>query len=272
MLFSATDDLVLAHALADIADPIAMRYFRQPDVRSRAKPDGSPVTEADLLIEAAIRDHLLRYRPDDTVTGEESGSHGDGRRRWFIDPIDGTTAFLAGRPDWRTLIAVEDAGTITTGLVSSPALGGRWWATRGGAAWTRPSGDVPGSGDRPSRITVTATAMLGQATVALWPPAANLPEPLRAPVARLMAHPSQGRAPDGSGIRYGPLLVALGQLDAFLFAGAAPWDIAAMVAIVEEAGGRFTDLTGGRALDTAMAVFSNGRLHDQILGCLHAAG
>lgn len=274
-MFTSDDDLTLAHTLADTADAMATGYFRQPDLQRQIKADGSPVTEADRLVEAALREDLLRHRPGDTFVGEETGTRGHGGRSWFVDPIDGTRAFMAGLPDWRTLIAVEDAGTITMGLVSSPELHRRWWAIRTGGAWTRHNEDT-----RDVPLAVTETARLEQAAVGLWPVEANIPGPLRAAVNRLVARsaptgPQEGAAeqppPERStagGTGHGALLVATGQIDAFLFYGAGPWDLAAMVPIVEEAGGRFSDVTGRRSLDAPVALFSNGVLHEQILHCL----
>jgi histidinol-phosphatase len=272
-MLAGTDDLRLAHSLADTASAIAMRAFQQQRFRVQTKHDGSPVTEADRVIESALRARLLRQRPADTVVGEESGTHGGGARRWFIDPIDGTAGFVAGRADWRTLIATEEGGTIIMGLVSAPALHRRWWATHEGGAWTRRYDEATGPG--PTRLTVTGTSRLSQATVAIWPPVpAGRERSLRPSVARLMAgssRPEPQRSSPVHGCHHGALLVAAGQIDAFLFIGGGPWDIAAFASIVDEAGGRFSDVTGGRALDTRTALFSNGVLHEQILRCLHPA-
>ncbi|MGH8900588.1 MAG: inositol monophosphatase family protein [Egibacteraceae bacterium] len=294
-MFTAEEDLTLAHALADVADAIATRYFRQRRLEAQTKADGSPVTEADRLVEAALREQLLRHRPGDSFVGEESGAHGCGGRRWFVDPIDGTAGFVAGRPDWRTLIAVEDAGIIAMGLVSSPGLHRRWWAMRAGGAWTRRyvvklnSPDTPHAEgvshapDEPTPLQVTGTTRLERAKIAVWPVGANLPCSLLVPTARLAAlgaqsrqqkHTERQRSPDSStatGTRHGALLVASGEIDGFLLAGGRPWDLAALVPIVEEAGGQFSDMSGGRSLDAPAALFSNGMLHVQILRCLQEA-
>lgn len=278
-VFTSAQDLALAHALADT---IATGYFRQPLVHTQTKADGSPVTEADRLIEKALSAQLVRDRPNDSFVGEESGAHGHGRRRWFIDPIDGTASFAAGRPDWRTLIAVEDNDDITMGLVSTPALGQRWWATCSDGAWFQQSGD--GSDSAPAPLAVTDTRRLRRASVATWPLVASLPQPLRASGIRLAAHAAQLNPQGGmrpqppvtplatAQTNHGALLVAAGRLDVFLLAGCGPWDVAAMVPIVEEAGGRFSDITGGRALDAGAALFSNGVLHEEVLRCICRSG
>jgi histidinol-phosphatase len=114
------DDLTLAHRLADIAAAIATRYAGRADLTLSLKADGTPITAVDTLVEAALRDHLRLHRPHDAIVGEEWGTEGSGSRRWYLDPIDGTRGFLAGKPDWRTLVAVEAEGTIQMGLASSP--------------------------------------------------------------------------------------------------------------------------------------------------------
>ena len=256
------DDLTLGHGLADTADAISMRYFSEHRFRAETKPDGSPVAEADRLVEAAVRAQLARLRPGDAFVGEESGVHGGGGPRWLVDPIDGTRRFLAGHPDWRTLIAVEYDGLVTVGLVSVPALKQRWWAARGAGAWMQVGVDEPG------RLAVADTGRLADATFAMWPPAARLPPPLRGPAVRLVASCAAPRSPQGPAaqVSLGALLVASAQLDVFLLAGVGPWDLAAVVPIVEEAGGRFSDVRGGQALDAGPALFTNGRLHSQVLG------
>jgi histidinol-phosphatase len=111
-------DLAFAHRLADAADAIALRHFGSPGTSWRAKSDGSPVSLADEQIEHTLRNSIQRERPDDGVLGEEFGAAGCGPRRWIIDAIDGTASFLAGEPEWSTLIALEDDGTAVLGLVS----------------------------------------------------------------------------------------------------------------------------------------------------------
>jgi histidinol-phosphatase len=255
--------------MADLADEIAIRYFRDVGLRSFRKADGTPVTEADKAIEAALLEKLKCYRPEDAFVGEESGSHGGRGRRWYIDPIDGTASYMAGRRDWRTLIAVEEAGTILTGLVSSPMLYQRWWASRGDCAWTTRISS-PDESAQTTRLAVSHTNVLANAAIAMWPAITELPEPLRWGAARLPAHSMlpEAELPSSGGTRHGALLVAAGLIDAFLFVGMGPWDLAAMIPIVEEAGGRFSDLSGGRSLRTPAALFSNGVLHAQIQSCM----
>jgi len=132
------DDLALAHVLADTADSISMARFRALDLRVRAKPDMTPVSDADTAVEKALRAALARARPRDGMLGEEYGAReapaGGGTRQWVIDPIDGTKNFIRGVPIWATLIALMNGDEPVVGLVSAPALGRRWWAATGHGA------------------------------------------------------------------------------------------------------------------------------------------
>ena len=132
-------DLDLALELADLADAVSLARFRAVDLDVQTKPDRTPVTEADLAVERAIRDRLAEARPGDGILGEEFGTEGDSTRQWIIDPIDGTANFLRGVPVWGTLIALAVDGVPVVGVASSPAMGRRWWAARGHGAWTTAS-------------------------------------------------------------------------------------------------------------------------------------
>ncbi|HVE23986.1 MAG TPA: inositol monophosphatase family protein, partial [Sporichthya sp.] len=128
------DDLVLALSLADAADAITTARFRALDLRVEAKPDLTPVTDADRDTEQRLREILAVSRPDDAVHGEEFADTGNSRRRWVIDPIDGTKNFVRGVPVWASLIALMEGPDVLVGVVSAPALGRRWWASVGGGA------------------------------------------------------------------------------------------------------------------------------------------
>ena len=125
-----TDDLRLAHILADDADSLTMSRFGARDLTVSTKPDHSEVTDADLAVEDSVRRTLSRMRSRDAVHGEERADTGDGPRRWIIDPIDGTANFLRGVPVWATLIALSVEDQIVASVVSAPALKRRWWAAR----------------------------------------------------------------------------------------------------------------------------------------------
>ncbi len=129
------DDLDLALELADAADAITLAHFRSADLVVETKPDLTPVSEADRAVEAMLCARLAIARPGDAVLGEEGGASGAGRRRWIIDPIDGTKSFVRGVPVWATLLALEVDGEVVLGVASAPALGRRWWGSRGAGAF-----------------------------------------------------------------------------------------------------------------------------------------
>src|SRR4029079_11777526 len=131
-----TDDLRLAHVLADDADSITTSRFPALDLHVMSKPDLTPVTDADQAVEEAIRRTLSRVRSRDAITGEEQGSSGHSQRRWGIDPIDGTKSFVRGVPVWATLIALVVDDEVVLSVVSAPMLQRRWWASAGNGAWT----------------------------------------------------------------------------------------------------------------------------------------
>ena len=206
-------DLEYALALADEADEITLRYFRSHDLRVDTKPDLTPVSEADRLVEARLRERIGVDRPTDPVLGEEEG--GEDESGWIVDPIDGTRNFTRGIPIWATLLAYADRIAV----VSAPALGRRWWAERGDGAY------VDGE-----RIRVSAVDRLEDATVLYG---LDRPVPERAWEAWHVR---------GFGDFWAHMLVAEGAAEVAVDAeGLAIWDTAPMKIVVEEAGGRFDD-------------------------------
>lgn len=238
-------DLELALALADAADAISLPKFRS-GLAVEVKADLTPVTEADLEIEAALRRTLARERPGDAILGEEEGASAGGERRWIVDPIDGTRNYSRGIPVWATLVALEEHGSVRLGVVSAPALGLRWWAERGGGAFAN------GAPIRVSSVSRIEDAVLSFAIED------RVPE-----VARRAWHAR------GFGDFWAHMLVAEGAVDGAVDAvGVNEWDLAAVQVVVEEAGGRFSDAGGLRRIDSGTAVCSNGLLHDQLLAAL----
>lgn len=219
-------EIRMVHRLADEADAISTRHLRGGGpVPSGAKADGSLVTEADREVEIRLRSLIAKLRPSDAFVGEEFGAHGVGRRRWLIDGIDGTASFVAGRPEWGTLIAAQDGDTVELGMVSAPALGRRWWAARDGGAWTASRRDGR-TGDT-VRLAVSERVRLSEAVVAVWPMPDRLLGRQREAALSLMACSPHvlpdpaGRAgksspvkpSTGSGTCHGGLLVATRQVD-----------------------------------------------------------
>jgi histidinol-phosphatase len=248
------DELELALRLADAADAIALRHFRDPRLAVDTKPDGSPVSSADREVELELRALLEDRRPGHAILGEEGGASGDGDHRWYLDPIDGTSNFVAGDPQWYVLIALAVDGRPVVGVVSAPALGERWWASRGAGAFRDGS-----------RISVSDVGQLAEATVA---------DDWQQTLARgVTGHPLSTLARAAARVRphsgYNHLAVASGEADLATGTGFA-WDFAPTKVIVEEAGGRFTDLRGHDAFDNGDALVSNGRVHDQALKVLES--
>src|SRR5262245_60268042 len=162
-----TDDLRLGHILADDADSLTMERFKALDLHVVTKPDLTPVTDADEAVEEMIRKTLGRARPRDAVLGEEQGTTGWGPRRWVVDPIDGTKNFVRGVPVWATLIALMVEDEVVAGVVSAPALGRRWWASKGSGAWTGRS-LMSAQACRVSDINALGDASLSYASLAAW--------------------------------------------------------------------------------------------------------
>ena len=258
------DDLSLALALADAADAVSTARFGALDLRVETKPDRTPVSDADRDAERAIRSLLDRRRPGDSVLGEEFGTTGGGPRTWVLDPIDGTKNFVRGVPVWATLVALMEGEEVYVGVVSAPALGRRWWASRGQGAWTSFQGGQPRR-LRVSGVTDLADASVGYASLEGWE---------RAPGGRegLLALAGRVWRTRGYGDFWQHMLVAEGAMDAAAEPEVSLWDMAALAVVVEEAGGRLTDLRGARGPAGGTALTSNGHLHDEVLTVLSGAG
>jgi len=253
------DDLRFAHVLADAADDITMRRFRALDLTVQAKPDLTPVTDADLAAEESLRNVLRRARPRDAMLGEEFGRSGASPRCWVLDPIDGTKNFVRGVPVWATLIGLMANGKVTVGVVSAPALGRRWWAAEDGGAWTGRS-LTKATACRVSEVTRLADASLSYSDLDSWEQRGLL-----SPFLNLARSVWRTRA---YGDFWSHVLVAEGAVDISAESEVSLWDLAALQIIVQEAGGIFTDLSGKATPDGGSAVCTNGALHDDVLALL----
>lgn len=247
----SVDDLQLAFDTSDLAAELALAHF-ESGVSATLKADGTPVTEADRAVERLLRETLSEARPEDAFLGEELGQLGESDRVWILDPIDGTGFFSRGDPSWRIHVALEVQGTTKVALVTSPALRRCWWATRGGGSF---ESSWPREESKTRRLKVSTTSTLADAVLDALDDKSRARFP-----------PSAARAPAS------PLpLVELvrGEIDAFLAERYYKWDHAPWVLLVEEAGGRFTDRTGGHASDQGGGLYSNANLHSQLLAALH---
>ena len=254
--YSPSDDLALALALAGDADLISLDRFTSGGLDVSVKADSTFVTDADTAVERSIRAGIEASRPRDSIFGEEYGTQGNSARQWIIDPIDGTSNFLRGVPIWGTLIALAVDGVPVVGVVSAPALGRRWWAARGHGAWL----GMPGSPNRRLRVSAVDTldrASLGYNRMQGWDEAGRLDDLLG--LTRTVWKAS------GIGDMFSYMLLAEGAIDVVAELDLKPYDMAALVPIVEEAGGTFTDLKGTPGPWGGTALASNSVLHTAVL-------
>jgi histidinol-phosphatase len=248
-------DRVLEGAVeaARAAGEVALRYYRAGfDVT--LKPDQTPVTAADREAEKVIEDILTKITPNYGFLGEEFGPRGPQDRRWIVDPIDGTRNFVRRIPFWATLIALEEQGEVTVGVIHNPVTGELYSARKGGGA--RLNG-VP--------IHVSTTSALREghllhAGLDIMRTGGHWDGFLR-----LVDGTARQR---GFGDYYGYALVAEGKAELYLEMDLKPWDLAACKIVVEEAGGRFTDFAGQPSIYTGSSLVSNGRVHDAALALL----
>jgi len=253
------DDLRLAHVLADAVERITVSRFRAEDLVVESKPDLTLVSDADRAAEEMVRHQLKRTRPRDAVEGEEFETTGRGPRRWVIDPIDGTHNFVRGVPVWATLIALVDEGQPVLGLVAAPALNRRWWAANGSGAW---SGRSLSSAKRigVSKVSQLSDASLSYSSMGGWKQHDRYQEFLN------LADDCWRTRAYGDFWSY--MLVAEGAVDIAVEPDLQVYDMAALVPIVTEAGGRFTSLDGTPGPWGGNAVATNGLLHDEVLARL----
>jgi histidinol-phosphatase len=249
------DDLAFAHQLAAVADSISMKWFRAVELQVETKADFTPVSEADRGVEEALRERIAAERTGEGVIGEEFGEEEAAGGRWILDPIDGTKNFVRGIPIWATLIALERDGVIQAGLASAPALGRRWWAARGEGAFADGN-----------RITVSKVDRLEDAQVCFggvrtWNKTGLLDN--------FLALATRAQRARGFGDFWMHMLVAEGAADVSAEMEVSIWDLAAVQVIVEEAGGRFTDISGHPTPSGGSAVSTNGLLHDEVLKVLN---
>ena len=241
--------------LADEADRIALRYFGSQDLAVREKPDLGPVTEADLAIEEMARARAAERHPGIGILGEEQGETGpEGGLRLIIDPIDATRNFVRGIPVFGTLLAIEDQGEVIAGMASAPALRSRWSAARGAGAYR---------GRR--RIRVSSIGLLEKAQL-FHGSLGGVELPADAPDLRVLVRRTERQR--GFGDFYQHVLVAEGAGELAVDPIVAPWDIAPLLILIEEAGGRATSLGGVRSIYEGSLLSSNGLLHADALSTL----
>ena len=256
MTTSYDDDLRLAHVIADQVDALTMARFKALDLHVETKPDNTPVSDADRAAEEQIRGQLARARGRDAILGEEFGSTGHGSRQWVVDPIDGTKNFIRGVPVWATLIALVDNNVPVVGVVSAPALGRRWWAAQGAGAWTGRS-LAQATRLKVSGVSDLADASFSYSSLTGWNERGLLPN--------LLELSETVWRTRGFGDFWSYMLVAEGAVDFAAEPELSLHDMAALVPIVLEAGGRFTSVEGVDGPFGSSAIASNGLLHDDVV-------
>ena len=249
----------LLEGIAKEADVIAMKYFRVDGMRVERKGDGTAVTQADRAVEEMARAKVAASGLALDVLGEEMGGTqgklpSSARPRLIIDPIDGTEEFSRGIPTFGTLLGIERDGEIVAGMASAPGLGSRWWAYRGEGAYRNGK-----------RIHVSSVARLSEAMVFTTGTGPSKDKLAQEKIRRLPDSARSGRALGGF---WQHMLVAEGATEAALDWTSKPWDLAPLGIIVEEAGGRSTNVRGERTIYTGSFLSSNGKIHEEVLKLL----
>ena len=254
-------DLDFAQLLADQADSISLARFNSLDLHVTQKPDLTPVSDADLAVETKLRALITSAFPGDSVIGEEFAHTNLGERTWIIDPIDGTKNFVRGVPVWATLIALRINNEVTLGVVSAPALNRRWWGVLGNGAWVRES-----TSHSPRRLATSSVTTLSDASFSYsdqrgW--VNDQFEVLRENTWRQRAY----------GDFWSHMLLAEGAVDISAEPELALHDYAALLPIVSQAGGHFSQFDG-----TSLPIHdphahpsllcTNGNLHQDCLNLL----
>ena len=260
MNFSLPEDLLLALNIVDRVDELTMERFNSTDLEVETKPDFTPVSDADKSAEQIVRDLLDRSRPNDSIYGEEQGgSLEHSARRWILDPIDGTKNFVRGVPVWATLLALEMDGEIVLGVVSAPALGRRWWAAKGMGAFVR-VGKGEAQPIRVSGVWRIDDASLSYSSLTGWEQRGQSESfhDLATACWRSRAY----------GDFWSYMMVAEGTVDIAAEPELELYDMAALVPIVQEAGGKFTSLEGEPGPWGTSAIASNTLLHEAALEVL----
>jgi histidinol-phosphatase len=246
-------DLRIALESSDCAAELALAHFRA-GVDTVVKADGSPVTEADRAVERLLHERLTRACPNDAFLGEELGALGTSERVWILDPIDGTSCFIRRAPHWRVHVVLAVAGVLETAVVTAPALGRQWWASRNCGAF---ESTWPRRGE-PTRLSVSRTSEMTDATLAARDEACRA----RLPSDAMLT------SPNAQVWCAGLIQLVRGEVDCFFVEGSQVWDHAPWILLVEEAGGRFTDRTGGHDGGKGGGLYSNAALHADLLAAV----
>ncbi len=254
-----TPELQLAIETAERAGTLTLGFFNRKSLKVFSKRDATPVTEADRSAEELIRSAIASRFPLDGLLGEEfEEKPSANRRRWIIDPIDGTRPFIHGVPLYGVMIALEEEGSMRIGVINFPALGQLYYAEKGCGALMNGSA-----------VSVSSISSIGEATVVFTEKEYLLDPPGDHPVDQLRLQAGLVR---GWGDCYGHMLVASGRAEVAVDKIMSPWDCAAVIPVVTEAGGRCFDYRGDTVIDGQGLVSSNGKLGSVLLDALRGRG
>jgi histidinol phosphatase-like enzyme (inositol monophosphatase family) len=255
---SAVDTrLAFAREIARSAGDVTLRYFGTATLEVEQKGDGTPVSVADRTAETHLRDRIAEAFPHDAVLGEEHDDRpGTTGFRWILDPIDGTKSFVHGVPLYGTLVAVERGPHVLAGVIHMPALDEMVFGAVGRGAWHVVGGGEPA----PARVSTVAT--LAESTVCTTS--------FEYFTGQGTGHVFMDLAPRVAATRgwsdcYAHVLAVTGRIDAVVEPLMSPWDIAATIPIVIEAGGRCTSWQGKTDAYATDAIVTNGLVHDELL-------
>jgi histidinol-phosphatase len=254
--------VAVALSACDEADAISLASFRQT-IGIETKADASFVTEADTAVERAVRARITARFPGHGLVGEEYGeAPSDSGRRWIIDPIDGTHNYMRGVPVYATLLALEIDGEMAVGAVSAPALGRRWFSWAGGGAWAADT--VPGGWDPASAtsLSVSTVDSLDEASIVYSSYPSIVESGLAPGFGPLLGKVWRDR---GLGDFYGYMLVAEGAAEVMVESDLKLWDLAGPQAVMQHAGARVTDISGGPDMPARGVLASNGHVHEAVL-------
>jgi len=244
--------LEFAVKIARQAGQITLKYYRK-EPETKTKADGSFVTIADREAESYLRSAIAEKFPEDSVLGEEEGeTRGSSGRRWIIDPIDGTYSFVHGVPFYGVLIGLETDGEPTAGVINLPAVNEVIYAAKGlGCFWNGKRTAVSAIGSLEESLLL-CTDFLACNRYGFGP--------------ALAAIQSRVKTSRTWGDCYGHVLVATGRAEVMLDPVMNLWDCAALLPIIEEAGGRFSSWQGERTTNGGDAISTNGRLFEEVIG------
>lgn len=247
--------------IAQEAGDVTLAHFRRADLKVEQKSDNSPVTIADRAAEALLRKRIAERFPDDAILGEELGTVlGTSGFQWVLDPIDGTKSFIHGVPLYTTLVAVLEGDRPTIGVIHAPATGETAYAATGRGCSYIPAANAPPRPARVSKIARLSDGLLLTTDIATFS-SARSPDALDV---YLRLHRA-ARLTRTWGDGYGYLMVATGRAEVMLDPEMDLWDTAALLPVIEEAGGRFTDWQGQRTVHSRNSIGSNGLVADEVL-------